>query len=217
MKTAIVIGSTGLVGTELVKELQASSDYSKIVLLSRRSVGFRDSKVVEKIIDFAAPDLAGVSGDDFYCALGTTRRKAGSVAAQYQVDYEYPVNIASRLRAQGVSRVFLVSSVGAKAGSSNFYLRTKGQLEDTIIKLGFEQIVIARPSFLIGRRPEFRTGEEVALRLMKLLSPLMVGTLRKYRGIEASLVARCLVRVAESGGTGVRYIESDRIRDLDGF
>lgn len=214
MKTAVVIGSTGLIGTELVRQLQASPHYRSVLLLNRRPSGHGQSKVAERIVDFDAPDLAGVSADDLYCALGTTRRKAGSEAAQYKVDYEYTAVIAARLRKQGVRRIALVSSVGAAPKATSFYLRTKGQLEETIIGLGFEQTVIVRPSVLIGRRTEFRMGEEAAILLLKLLSPVMVGGLRKYRGIEASLVARCLVRAANSGIPGVQLIESDKIRQL---
>jgi uncharacterized protein YbjT (DUF2867 family) len=212
MKAAIVLGSTGLIGSELVKLLQASPHYSSVILLNRRPSGHVGSKISETIIDFAAPDLSGTTGDDLYCALGTTRRKAGSESAQYQVDYEYPALIAARLKTQGVKRIALVSSVGADVQAGNFYLRTKGKLEETIIGTGFEQTVIARPSVLIGQRAEFRLGEEAAILFLKLLSPLMIGGLRKYRGIEASTVARCLVRGTNSGPAGVRFVESDKIQ-----
>ena len=212
MKTAIVIGSTGLVGSELVKQLQASPHYSSVVLLNRRPSGSAQPKVSERILDFNAPDLAGVWADDFYCALGTTLRKAGSQAAQRQIDCEYPTMIATSLRNQGVKRIALVSSVGADAKAASFYLRTKGRLEENIIGLGFEQTVIVRPSFLIGRKNEVRMGEEAAILLMKLLSPFMFGALRKYKGIEASKVALCMVKAANSGAVGVRFIESDQIQ-----
>lgn len=215
MRTAIVLGSTGLIGSELVKVLQASPHYSSVLLLNRRPSGHVGSKVSEKIIDFGAPDLASITGDDLYCALGTTRRKAGSESAQYQVDYEYPALIAARLKAQGVNRIALVSSVGADAKAGSFYLRTKGKLEAAIIGMGFEQTVIVRPSVLIGPRAEFRLGEKAAILFLKLLSPLMVGGLRKYQGIEASTVANCLVRAACSGTAGVRFVESDKIQGFE--
>lgn len=212
MKTAIVIGSTGLVGTELVKQLKTSPHYRAVLLLNRRPSGFSQPKIAERIVNFEAPDLAGVAGDDFYCALGTTRRKAGSQAAQHKVDYEYPIAIATRLRDQGIKRAVLVSSVGADANASNFYLRTKGQLERSLIGLGFAHTVIVRPSFLIGKRAEFRRGEAAAIFLMKLLSPLLFGALRKYQGIEASKVARCLMMAANADAAKVRFIESDEIQ-----
>lgn len=215
MKTALLLGSTGLIGSELVERLQAAPHYRSVVLLNRRPSGYRHSKISEKIIDFDAPDLRGVAGDDLFCALGTTIRKAGSQAALRKVDYEYPALFAARLKDQGVKRIALVSSVGANAKAASFYLRTKGQLEETIVGLGFEQTVIVRPSVLIGQRTEFRLGEEVAILLLKLFSPVMLGGLRKYKGIKASTVAAGLVRAVNPGIPGVRIIESDRIHDVE--
>lgn len=215
MKTAIVLGSTGLVGSELVKLLEASPHYDSVLLLNRRpSSHAKQGKVAERVIDFEDPNLDGISGDDLYCALGTTARKAGSEAAQHRVDYEYPVALATRLRNQGVQRLALVSSVGANAQAANFYLRTKGQLEDKLISLGFAQTVIARPSFLLGRRGEYRTGEEAAILLLKLLAPLALGSLRKYRPITADQVARSLVQAAGTGAAGVWVLEYDRMSGL---
>lgn len=212
MKTAIVIGSTGLVGSELVRQLQSSPQYVRVVLLNRRASGAAQPKIEERTIDFDAPDLTAIAGDDFYCALGTTRRKAGSEEAQYRIDCEYPAMIATRLRNQGVKRVFLVSSLGADAKAGRFYLRTKGRLEERIIGLGFERTVIVRPFFLLGRKTEFRLGEETVLLLAKLFAPFLIGRLRKYQGVEARAVAECLVRAAHADTTGVRWIESDKIQ-----
>ena len=212
MKTAIVLGSTGLIGSELVSLLEASPHYRSILLLNRRPSGRELGKVSERLIDFEAPDLAGLSGDDLYCAFGTTRRRAGSAAAFQRIDCAYPTTIATHLREQGVTRVFLVSSVGAKTGASGLYLRTKGQLEANLIGLGFAQTVIARPSLLLGQRSEFRLGEKTAAVLMKGLTPFMVGALRKYRPVAAASVARCLVQAAEAGEPGVRFIASDQMQ-----
>lgn len=213
MKTAVVIGSSGLVGSELIQTLQASPHYDHVLLLNRRTSGMAQTKISERIIDFEAPDLTGVVADDFYCALGTTLRKAGSQAAQYAVDHDYPCRIAAGLKALGVKRIGLVSSVGADARAGSFYLRTKGQLEEAIVALGFEQTVIARPSVLIGKRAEFRFGEEVAISVLRIFSPLLFGGLRKYQGVEARAVARCLVQAVTAGSPGVQVIESDQIRE----
>lgn len=214
MKTAIVLGSTGLIGSDLVRLLERSPRYGSILLLNRRPSGHRHPKVSERVIDFDAPDLAGITGDDLYCAFGTTLRKAGSRAALHRIDCDYPTTIATRLRHQGVKRVLLVSSVGAKPGAASFYLRTKGRLEENIVGLGFEQTVIARPSVLRGRQGEFRLGEEAAILLMKLLTPIMVGPWKKYRAIEASTVARCLVQAAEVAGAGVRFLDYNEMQPL---
>ena len=209
-KAAVVLGASGLIGSELVKVLKASSRYGSILLLNRRPSGEVHPKVSERVIDFEAPDLSGIAGDDFYCAFGTTMRKAGSRAVFQRIDCEYPTRVATLLRKQGVKRMLLVSSVGAKTGAGSFYLRTKAQLEENVIGLGFSQTVIARPSLLLGPRGEFRLGERVAAVLMKLLAPFMRGSLRRYRPVAASAVARSLVEAADSGGMGVRFIASDQ-------
>lgn len=206
MKTAIVLGATGLVGSALVQRLIESPAYASVVLLNRRASGIRHDKVVEKIIDFDAPDLREVSGDDFFCAFGTTSRKAGSEAGLLLIDCEYPARIAAQLKAQGVRRMFLVSSVGADLKSSAFYLRTKARLERRLTELGFDELVIARPSFLLGRQGEFRLGEELAMLAIKLFAPLMRGVLSPYRAIEAAVVARSLVRASERPAPGVRVM-----------
>ena len=211
MKTAIVIGSTGLVGTEIVNQLQQSAVYSKIILLNRRVSGYNFSKVEERVINFDAPDLNGVSGDDLYCAIGTTIRSAGSKQKQFRVDCEYPSTLAKLLKAQGIQQFLLVSSIGANANSSNFYLRTKGQLEKNIQDIGFASTVIIRPSFLLGKRKEFRLGEKVAIVLMKLLSPLMLGVFKKYRGVQASAIAAKMIALANQNLKGLTLIESDQI------
>jgi uncharacterized protein YbjT (DUF2867 family) len=207
MRTAIVLGSTGLIGSTLVKLLLSSPQYGSVIVLNRRSSGLMHPKLLERIIDFNAPDFNGLFGDDLYCALGTTIGKAGSQAAQHKIDCEYPSMIATALKHQGVRRMLLVSSVGADDKASTFYLRTKGLLEKNVIKLRFEQTVIARPSFLLGRRGEFRLGEEAAMLVMKLLSPLMIGSLRKYRAIAADKVARGLVQAATSGSSGLQFLD----------
>ncbi len=211
MRTAIVLGSTGMVGSELVKILTTTDFYSAVVLLNRRASGYAHPKLTETIIDFDAPALDGVRGEDLYCAIGTTLRKAGSKAAQYRVDCEYPTTIARRLREQGTRQMILVSSLGADPRATNFYLRTKGELEANIIGVGFESTVIVRPSLLLGKRHAFRAGEVAAGVVMKVLSPLLVGRLRKYRGVDASKVAARMVEEAKFGIAGVRIIESDRI------
>lgn len=207
MTTAVVIGATGLIGAELVKVLLATPYYETVLLLNRRPSGVDDPRLSERIIDFDAPQLDGVFGEHLYCALGTTSRKAGSQAEQFKVDCEYPTRIATMLRERGTRQMIVVSSIGADTRSLNFYTRTKGQLEENLIALEFNSTVIVRPSFLRGKRSELRTGEAFAIGLLDILSPLMIGSLEKYRAVDARDVARRMVREATSGGTGVRVIE----------
>jgi uncharacterized protein YbjT (DUF2867 family) len=138
-------------------------------------------------------------------------RKAGSQEAQYRIDCLYPYEIGKIARRNGVRQYLLVSSLGADAGSSNFYLKTKGELENKIRDLGFETFVSARPSLLLGERSEFRAGERIGIFLTQIFSLLIP---RRYRGIRAGQVARALIASANSDLKGVIYVESDRLQDF---
>jgi uncharacterized protein YbjT (DUF2867 family) len=128
-----------------------------------------------------------------YACLGTTIKKAGSQDAFRKVDHDYTLAVANMAKAAGVTRFAVVSSVGASARSSNFYLRVKGETDDALEKIGFAGLVIARPSVLVGNREEHRPGEKVGIAVTKAFSFAMVGGLKKFRPIEARRVAAAMV------------------------
>jgi uncharacterized protein YbjT (DUF2867 family) len=209
-KTAIVIGATGLVGAELVRQLLESPHYERVVTLVRRALPLEHPKLQQEIFDFDHPDAAKVTGDDLFCAMGTTLAKAGSKEAQYKIDCTYPYEVGKIARANGVQRYLLVSSIGADARSGNFYLRTKGELEEKIAGLGFDAFVSARPSFLLGDRQEFRLGEKIGIVLSQAFRLLIP---KKYRGIHAAQVAAALITLANQTMKGVHYVESDALQE----
>ena len=151
---------------------------------------------------------------DIYCALGTTIKKAGSQSKFREVDFQYPLNLARAAKSTGALQFLLVSSVGANAHTRNFYLRTKGELEQALVDEHFGSLQIFRPSILVGARSERRPGERFGIALGRLIAPLMVGSWRKFRPIEASTVARAMVRAALQQTHGVRFHEFDSIRKL---
>ena len=210
-KTALLLGATGLVGGQLLEQLLAHPAYDTVVALSRRPLDIQHPKLRQEVIDFDRPDIGKIRGDDLFCALGTTLRKAGSKEAQYRIDCTYPAEIGRIARQNGVRQYLLVSSVGADAQSANFYLKTKGDLEEKIRALQFDTFVSARPSFLLGERPEFRLGERIGIALAKAFNPVIP---RKYRAIQARQVARALIELANSGLSGVHFVESDRLHDF---
>jgi len=212
-KSALIAGSTGLVGWHCVDFLLASPEYASVTALVRRSGGVKNPKLHEQVVDFN--QLTNLTAaDDIYCALGTTIKKAGSQPAFRRVDFEYPLRLAELSLAAGAKQFLLVSSVGANSRSGNFYLRTKGELEDALRQLSFTALHIFRPSFLVGERKEQRAGERLGIVVAEAMKFAMLGGLRKYRSIPAEAVAKAMVIAASRGFTGVHVYEHDDIEKL---
>jgi len=204
MKTAIVIGGTGLVGSELVKLLLEDSRFNKVLVFGRRSLDIKHEKLEEKIIDFDKPeqwrDL--VKGDVLFSALGTTMKKAGSPSAQYKVDYYYQYIFAEAAAENKVPVYVLVSAPGAHPESVMFYTRMKGTLERDVKKLDFDTIHFIQPGLLHGDRDEERKGEKGAYYVLKAINS--VGLFRGYRPIDGQTVGKAMIIAAESEGSGVK-------------
>lgn len=215
-KTAVLLGASGLVGGFCLQALLDDSDYARIVLLNRRELPIvPSSRLVQKTVSFASLSPADFTGgDEIFCALGTTITKAGSQEAFRRVDMEYPLAAAGLAHQAGAKQFVLVSSVGADAASTNFYLRTKGELEQEIGKLGFRAVHIFRPSLLLGKRPEFRLGERVIASVAPLLNLAMFGGLRRYRAIPAATVGKAMVAASRQGKNGTLIYEYDQIIGL---
>jgi len=212
MKTAIVIGATGLIGSELVGLLAASSKFDKVVTLTRRAMTLNDDKVENHVIDFdrLSDKVALFNGDFLFSCLGTTAKVAGSTAAQRTVDLDYQLTAAKLAAQQGVAHYLLVSSSGANSKSRNAYLKMKGELEDKIKSLPFAQISIFQPSLLLGRREEFRLAETAASVVMPFVCRF--PGLRAYRPIEGHDVAKKMLSVAtQPRSSVVRVFRLDEI------
>lgn len=217
MKTAIIIGGTGLTGGYLLAELTANPIYSKISVLVRKASQQNNPKIEELVVDFnKLNDFKNkIIGDDVYCTIGTTIKKAGSQEAFAKVDLEYPLSIAKIAKENGAKHFLLMSSLGANASSGNFYLKTKGTLENNLHALNFDSLSIFRPSILLGPRNEFRLGEKIGIFFMRLFSFLLLGGLKKYRPIHVKQVAHAMVKAGQDGEKkGVRVWESDRIASV---
>ena len=204
MAKSLVVGATGLVGSHVLKQL-ALVEESPIAVLRRTPNDLPDN-VMPIEVDFdellASGDLPHC--DHLYLCLGTTIKTAGSQEAFRKIDFDYCLGIAQMAAKSGASVISLVSSVGANASSKNFYLRTKGQLEDAIKLLNFSRINIYRPGLLIGDRQETRTAEKAGELLSKLIDPLLVGSLSKYRSVKGEVLAQTMVKQAK-GDDGVHY------------
>lgn len=216
-RCALVVGATGLVGGHVVERLSAGGAHGRIVVLVRRPSGRSLPKVEEKVVDFDRLDRADFEGvDDVFGCLGTTIKVAGSQEAFRKVDHGYTVTIAELAKAAGATRFALVSSVGADPESRNFYLRTKGETERDLEAIGFSSLVIARPSFLVGERRQERPGEKVGIAVSRAFTFAMVGALKKYRPIEARVVANAMVAAMSVGHEGRVVLLHDDLVKLAG-
>ncbi len=216
-RTALLLGATGLVGRRCLAHLLAHPAWTAVTALARRPTGVahpRLREVVAAPLEPARLDPAHFACDDLVVALGTTLRAAGSREAFRRVDHDLVLDVARRARAAGARRVALVSSVGADARASAFYLRTKGEVEDALAALGFEQTELLRPSLLVGARAERRPLEAVGVAAASGLRALLGGTLRRYRPIDADVVARAAVAALAAGTPGVHVRAYDALEEL---
>jgi uncharacterized protein YbjT (DUF2867 family) len=216
MKTALIIGSTGLIGSQLLDLLLESQEYDKVITFVKRDSGIQHPKLKQHIIDFDKPETYKelVVGDDFFCSIGTTIKKAGSQDAFRKVDFEYPKQFASLAQQNKVKQFLIITSLGADANSSNFYLKTKGEIQDFLKNCAFESISILQPSLLLGNRTEFRLGEKMGVYFMKLFSFLFIGNLKKYKAIQSEAVAKAMFIIAQKNYKGFQIIESDSILEI---
>lgn len=215
-RSALIAGATGLIGRHLLDELLQAPSYSSVTALVRRPLAVEHPKLRAVETDFDALGSLGaaLAAEDVFCCLGTTMRTAGSREAFRRVDYEYPLRLARETRLRGALQFLVVSSAGAGTGATSFYLRTKGELEAALDKVGFTSLVIVRPSILLGERTERRSGETLAKGLLVLLAPLLRGGLGRYRPVHAATVARAMMTLAGMGLYGRHVIESDRLPDF---
>lgn len=217
-RTAALLGASGLVGGYCLHRLVNGQEYSRVILALRKELDFSEagtavSKVEQRVVDdITSIDFHGIN--DVFCTLGTTIAKAGSQAAFRAVDYELPMRAARAAKEAGIEQFLLVSSVGADPASSNFYLRTKGELERDLGALKLPALHIFRPGLLLGQRQEFRLSEAFAQRIGPLLNPLMMGPLRKYRSVRAKIVGEAMVAAAIRGRNGIFAYHYDEITGL---
>lgn len=216
-KTALIVGATGAVGRKLTPLTAASQEYAGLIVLHRSPTPFAElAKVEERLIDFAQLAAFSPSGPvhAVFCCVGTTQKKAGSTAAFQRVDRDIPVALAQWAAAERANVFVTLSSIGANAGTTSVYLRTKGEMEEGVARAGVRSAYILRPSLLRGERGEFRLAERVGNRALAIVGPLMVGPLRRYRAVGTDTVARAMLACAQKGEPGVHVVESDAIQDL---
>ncbi|MFH1295983.1 MAG: NAD(P)H-binding protein [Bacteroidota bacterium] len=210
---AILIGASGLVGKTLLDQLVSCNLYKEIETWVRRPSLSVDRTFTEMVLAFdELPDIPKAKADHIYCCLGTTIRKEKTKEAFRMVDVTHVVNFAKLAERSGIKNFLVISSIGANPASRNFYLRTKGEMEEKVKACSIPSIYILRPSMLLGNREERRFGEEVGKAFFKLVNPFLHGSLRKYRAVSAETVALAMIRCARESRPGIHVLESDEIQ-----
>lgn len=215
-RVALLAGATGLVGGFLLKALLDAPDYARVYALTRRPFGKEHPRLANRVVVFArmAEQLKGLTAHDAFCCLGTTIAEAGSQKAFREVDVEAVLAFARAARAAQATRFVVVSSVGADPGSSKFYLRAKGEMEQAVCSLGFTSVDILQPSLLLGPRRQLRPLEITGRIFAPLINPLLTGPREIYRAIPAETVAQGMLGAARRGARGVYRYTYGAIRQL---
>lgn len=209
--TAIVLGATGVVGARVVDHLAASPQYHAVHTVTRRPAPHASPKVHNHVVDFErlAEHRGLFRADYLFSCLGTTRKQAGSIAAQRRVDFDYQLVAAQCAAANGVAHYLLVSAMYADAASRNAYSQMKGALEDAVVALPFPRVSIFQPSFIVGHRPDSRPAERAGIAVMQTLSWL--PGIRRYRPIRGDDIARRMVGVSLTPGQSREWFRLDDI------
>ena len=215
MKTALVFGSSGLIGRHLLYQLIENDNYNKIKLFVRSETVIKETKI--EIIKTNFNDLENhkedIKGDDCFLCIGTTKQNSPDKNEYKKVELDIPIKIAQIARANLVNSFIFVSSIYANPKSSGDYVKFKGLVEEELKELNFSNLGILRPSFLIGSRKENRVGEKIGILTFRLLSPLLLGPLKKMKPINSEKVAKAMVKIANEN-LGKIIFESDEIVEI---
>lgn len=214
MRTALLVGASGLIGKELLDLLLKDTAYEKVVVLTRKPLLMDSPKYENHVIDFdrLTEHYKNIVAQDVFCCLGTTMRVAGSKDAFKKVDYTYPLEIAKLAKATGAEQYLLVSALGANENSSIFYNKVKGEVERAIAELHYPSFNIFRPSLLLGNRSEQRNGEDAAKIFYKVFAFMIPA---KYKAIEARKVALAMLSAAKLKKSGLIVYESDAMQKME--
>jgi uncharacterized protein YbjT (DUF2867 family) len=216
MKTALVFGSTGLIGGHLLDQLIKNDNYNKIKLFVRSEIITNEPKIEIIKTDFNDLDNYNedIKGDDCFFCIGTTKQNSPDKNEYQKVELEIPKKIAEIAKINSVNSFIFISSIYANPKSSSDYVKFKGLVEEELKKLNFSNLGILRPSFLMGDRKESRVGEKIGILTFRLLSPLLLGPLKKMRPINSEKVAKAMIKIANKRNDQIIF-ESNEIANLE--
>jgi len=215
MKTALVFGSSGLIGGHLLDQLMKNDNYNKIKLFVRSEIIINEPKIEIIKTDFNDLDnhKENMKGDDCFFCIGTTKQNSPDKNEYQKVELEIPKKIAEIAKANLVNSFIFISSIYANPKSSGDYVKFKGLVEEELKKLNFSNLGILRPSFLMGNRKENRTGEKIGILTFRLLSPLLLGPIKKMKPINSEKVAKAMIKIANENLRKTTF-ESDEIVEI---
>ena len=216
MKTALVFGSSGLIGGHLLDQLIKNDNYNKIKLFVRSEIIINEPKIEIVKTDFNNLDNyeEDIKGDDCFFCIGTTKQNSPDKNEYQKVELEIPKKIAEIAKINSVNSFIFISSIYANPKSSGDYVKFKGLVEEELKKLNFSNLGILRPSFLMGDRKENRVGEKMGILTFRLLSPLLLGPLKKMRPINSEKVAKAMIKIANKRNDQIIF-ESNEIANLE--
>ncbi len=211
--TALILGGTGLVGNQLVQLLIEDKRFETVELLTRRELDQRELKVLTHVVDFHNIENLPLNSkvDVLFIAFGSTIKKAGSQEKQVEIDVDIPTKVMQLAKKQGIEKCVLISSLGVSAKSPFFYSRMKAQLDENARKIGFDELIIIKPSMLDGNRTEKRLGEKLSISIGNSLGK--TGLINKYRPVEVINVAKCMIQSVIELPNGTFEISSNEIVD----
>ncbi|QNK77617.1 NAD(P)H-binding protein [Winogradskyella sp. PAMC22761] len=216
-KTAILLGASGLTGSHVLQKLIADERYETIKLFSRSRI---ESLPQNKVQQFTGNLLeleqfkTDFIADEIYCCIGTTKSKTPDKVMYKRIDYGIPVAASKLAKANGINTFLVVSAMGANKKSSVFYNKTKGEMEQDLLALKIANTYIFRPSLIGGNREEKRTLEKIGLALFKIIQPLFIGALKKYKIVDAAIIAEAMIKTANTKKHTEAIITSDQINTI---
>ena len=215
MKTALVFGSSGLIGRHLLYQLIKNDNYNMIKLFVRSETSINEPKIkiIKTDFNYLENYIEDIKGDDCFFCIGTTKQNSPDKNEYQKVELDIPKKVAQIARTNSVNSFIFISSIYANPKSSGDYVKFKGLVEEELKKLNFSNLGILRPSFLMGDRKENRVGEKIGVLTFRLLSPFLLGPLKKMRPINSEKVAKAMIKIANENLERTVF-ESDEIVEL---
>nr|WP_067056941.1 NAD(P)H-binding protein [Mucilaginibacter sp. L294] len=213
---AIIAGASGLIGSNLVNILLEAPQYAEVLVIVRKELPIQHKKLVQLVINFDElhKHAEVIKGHAVFSCLGTTKSQTPDKKLYRKIDYDYPLQLAQIAKQNGVDQYHVVTALGANKNSSTFYLKLKGELEDELQKQELKTLHIYQPSMLMGERERNHWLEKIATGIFKVIDPLLVGGLKKYRSIKGATVAHAMFKKSLESATGTFIYTSDKIHTI---